>query len=1805
MKVYLTLLAGFFSLVSGQTNNAPVFDTLNTTGVDGDLRQRLVTTGVLESTPVGTILGTLQARVPGNPNVVITYGATSGQTLRVLSNGTVLLDRPLDREAASSTGNNLKVTFEAYYFSNQAKIFADTVITITVLDVNDEKPEFKNTPYNAEVPEDASIGYTLYSSILLIDLDVGYFSEVTLSCLVNTTNPETQESCDTFGLNTRQNSQGNYTGFVFLKRTLDYEVKRGYTMTLKAVDNPSRSGNNGVQLTSTVNILIEVVDRQDSPPRFLSTPITITVFENAINGTRVGAVTAQDGDEGSPRPIKIVNKDPNNLFYLSPAVPEPPANLLYNSTISVLKDIDRETQLARYDFEVEAIEMENGVETDQRVTTKVIVTILDEDDNSPTFQQSLYNISVLEMDSSSYVNSSATVPGLNMRVADPDDPSNAQFTISILSQPNPGLFSVTPTSATQQAQVTLIVNDVNQLDYEDVTKRTQQILILARDVNRPNERSSTATVIINLEDSNDNTPQFPQNEYTVFLRENRPVGTQIIQITGSDLDSGENGRLVYSLRGTGIEKFTVNPTTGQITLAQPLDYEDTPAYQLLFRAQDRGTPSREASASLTVTVLDYNDFGPVFNPDSYQTSVNEGETNILIPVIVKATDQESLDNITYVIVGGNTLDNAFSLHPRTGVLSLSRGLNYEETPDRKGYFRLIVQATDSDQPPQSSNTTVDVLVIDKNNHDPTFLQSFYTANISEGSPPGSFVKTVSATDQDFGSNGNISYSIWSGGLDHFTIDQRGQVTVSPGAALDVDNVRQYNILIHARDQGSPPRTGSATLQVTLRDSNNKDPFFSEQVYIGSVQETVSIGTSVLQVKANDTDSTKSLQYSIDRLSIIAKSSDGTQITTFYPYDYREAFEIEPTSGVIKVKNLLRRDSAAAIDFNVVVRDVNAENNKEQTARALVLITILGSADLTPYFAPPWTITNPSYYYTLPEELAIGTVTSTLIATDPKGPFSITNFQEVPEQNGGDLGDYFSVNQTSGQIKVNRRLDYESLNSKLIKFRVRAFSQDNQRSVDANITIQVQDINDNIPIFLQTKYTVTVAEDRVYPYQIASVFARDRDSGSYSEIEYSLSGQGYEKFMILPSSHEIGVGLLLISNGTVLDHETTPVYSLLLTAQDNPRALSSEVRQRSSVPLTIQVTDINDNPPQFSSAEYSFLTVESYDVNTDIGEVRAVDSDSGVNGDIVYTIVSVDPAPRTQEEDYFGISSESGMLYSKNSLRGASAKSPYRLVVQAQDLGTPVLVSTAVVHINVSSGQLDNGKPIWISPRFGDSNVVTIMNITENAEIGTVVIRALAMPRTPGASIEYSILSDNEDTTEFAIDKDTGIVTVARNRTLDREKQEIHDLILLATDTLNNTLQSTRLLSIKLQDMDDEDPSFKNCPNRQYDVPTETSVRESEPIGTLVYTARACDRDNAPYNTVQYSFHEDNSTYCYANITQSFKLDSATGEISTNKILDRESQSTYLICVKAKSPGRRRKRSLPSKQELEAQLLPLFTGDVLFILVTVSDVNDNKPTFSLTDDYTYIFSYPIKDNVYQLTARDPDIGDKGRVRYTITRCQYINTAKRRNITVFDAFRINNDDGQISVGFQSYTYFVGGYFELTIKGEDYLDSSMFSTYKLKVYIGEKSSQVRVVMNADPNRDQQKFVNDLEEELNRDSPNALYIPTDTRYHKTATGTSVNQIDICFFVVRNNRVVDSYDGSASLNEVQSILSSRGLGSPGPCEPSTTKSLEGWSSYWWVLVAFAIFMFVIILILIFAVIALYRDYENSMDAITKVELVR
>lgn len=95
-------------------------------------------------------------------------------------------------------------------------------------------------------------------------------------------------------------------------------------------------------------------------------------------------------------------------------------------------------------------------------------------------------------------------------------------------------------------------------------------------------------------------------------------------------------------------RFNVDPSTGRVTLAQSLDYEDTTSYQLLFRAVDKGNPSREASVSLTISVLNYNDFGPVFNPDSYQTSVNEGEVNILIPVIVKVMKGKSTFSKSFI-----------------------------------------------------------------------------------------------------------------------------------------------------------------------------------------------------------------------------------------------------------------------------------------------------------------------------------------------------------------------------------------------------------------------------------------------------------------------------------------------------------------------------------------------------------------------------------------------------------------------------------------------------------------------------------------------------------------------------------------------------------------------------------------------------------------------------------------------------------------------------------------------------------------------------------------------------------------------------------------------------------------------------------------------------------------------------------------------------------------------------------------------------------------------------------------------------
>jgi hypothetical protein len=186
------------------------------------------------------------------------------------------------------------------------------------------------------------------------------------------------------------------------------------------------------------------------------------------------------------------------------------------------------------------------------------------------------------------------------------------------------------------------------------------------------------------------------------------------------------------------------------------------------------------------------------------------------------------------------------------------------------------------------------------------------------------------------------------------------------------------------------------------------------------------GEPVLLVNAVDPDSDAKLQYSIVE-PIRAADRTGVALKSTIPYDYKAAFKINTTSGEVSVAKPLDHQAAAVIIFTVQASDLNAvEHVQDQVAKVEVTIYIQAYSDSNPVFTvSAWTPTNPVIKVVVPEEQTVGTILLTLSAKDPLNGKFITKFEEVKNAGFQDAEDYVNVDR-SGNITLNKRLDYESL-----------------------------------------------------------------------------------------------------------------------------------------------------------------------------------------------------------------------------------------------------------------------------------------------------------------------------------------------------------------------------------------------------------------------------------------------------------------------------------------------------------------------------------------------------------------------------------------------------------------------------------------------------------------------------------------------------------------------------------------------------------------------------------------------------------
>ncbi|KAI6066661.1 cadherin-23 [Aix galericulata] len=621
---------------------------------------------------------------------------------------------------------------------------------INVLDVNDNVPTFQKEAYLGALRENEP-SVTQVVRLRASDEDSPPNNQITYSIV------QASAFREYFDITV---SEGY--GVISVNHPLDYEqVANGViylTVMAKDAGNPP--------LNSTVPVTIEVFDENDNPPTFSKPSYVIAVMEDIMAGATVLFLNATDLDRSREygQESIIYSLEGSSHFRINARSGE----------ITTTSLLDREAK-SEYILIVRAVD--GGVGHHQKTGIAMVnITLLDINDNYPTWKDEPYFINLVEM---TPPNSDVTT----VVAVDPDLGENGTVVYSI--RPPNKFYSLNSTSGKIRTSGVLLDRENPNPQEAELMRR---IVVSVTDCGRPPLRAtSSATVFVNLLDLNDNDPTFQNLPFAAEIAEGLPAGTSVFQVVAIDLDEGPNGRVTYRMQvGMPRMDFLINSTSGLVTSTAVLDRERIAEYYLRVVASDAGAPSKSSTSTLTVKVLDVNDESPTFFPAVYNVSLPEDVARDFKVVRLNCTDADVGLNaeLSYFITGGNQ-DGKFSVGFRDGVVRTVVSLDRETVAS----YALILEAIDNGPTGnrRTGTATVFVTVLDVNDNRPIFLQSSYEASVPEDIPAASSIvqargspfpredlspkdftpcfsslAKVKATDADEGVNGRVWYRIVRG-----------------------------------------------------------------------------------------------------------------------------------------------------------------------------------------------------------------------------------------------------------------------------------------------------------------------------------------------------------------------------------------------------------------------------------------------------------------------------------------------------------------------------------------------------------------------------------------------------------------------------------------------------------------------------------------------------------------------------------------------------------------------------------------------------------------------------------------------------------------------------------------------------------------------------------------------------------------------------------------------------------------------------------------------------------------------------------
>ncbi|XP_015012081.2 neural-cadherin isoform X2 [Drosophila erecta] len=1305
--------------------------------------------------------------------------------------------------------------------------------------------------------------------------------------------------------------------------------------------------------TNTHNLQLFVMHRNDML-RFSGSLLDASgeVRENQPAGTRVRGVPLMQAFSGSildeelatPKKVRytIIDGNVDDAF----ALQERKANkniqisaksLVINGDdesgvwLVTNRPLDREER-AHYDLSVEASDVD-GLD---KTVSKIQISVLDENDNRPIFKSLDYKFAIAGQKSASMESNSsvtyqrfAIMGKVEATDADGDkiayrlkSPSNV---VIIVPQTGEIMLAGEPTS--NELLIEVIAHD---LRYPSLLSAKPAKVLLEFLAAEP-----VSFIMQHLEHDEINNHSHHREKRRV-TRAVRP--TKRIEFTEADGDT--EGKSVFQLeKETDKETFKIrddNPwvtveTNGAVRVKKKWDYEElgpekTIDFWVIITNMGHNAGIKYTdNQRVIILVKDVNDEPPYFinRPLPMQAVVQLNAPPNTPVFTLQARDPDTDHNIHYFIVRDRT-GGRFEVDERSGVVR-TRGTDLFQLDME---YVLYVKAEDQNgkvDDRRFQSTPEERLSIVGGKRAPQFYMPSYEAEIPENQKKDSDIISIKA--KSFADR-EIRYTLKAQGqgAGTFNIGPTSGI-VKLAKELDFEDLRQphvYSLIVTATEDSGGFST-SVDLTIRVTDVNDNAPKFELPDYQAhNVDEDIPLGTSILRVKAMDSD-----------------SGSNAEIEYLVSDDH---FAVDSNGIIVNNKQLDADNNNAYYEFIVTAKD---KGEPPKSGVATVRVYTKNKNDEEPKFS------QQVYTPNVDENAGPNTLVTTVVASDKDGDNVRFGFV-----GGGTSSGQFVIEDITGVIRLHNKAI--SLDKDKYELNVTAMD-DGSCCVNGDQTIHtstavvvvfITDVNDNKPVFKDcSTYYPKVEEGAPNGSPVIKVVATDEDKGVNGQVKYSIVQQPNQKGTKFTVDEETGE----VSTNKVFDREGDDGKFVSVTVKATDQGDPS---LEGVCSFTVEITDVNDNPPLFDRQKYVENVKQDASIGTNILRVSASDEDADNNGAIVYSLT----APFNPNDlEYFEIQAESGWIVLKKPLDGCYPRDRYRLRVSASDKGTPA--SAADVDVELDVVDRNNKPPIW------DKSIYGPIHIRENVTVGTVVTSVKASSGIEGnPTVFYRLMpGSTAQTNKFHTfylqqrpDNGDTWADIKVNHPLDYESIKEYNLTIRVENNGAQQLASEATVYIMLEDVNDEIPLFTER--------EQETVLEGEPIGTKVTQVNAIDKDGTFPNNQVYYYIVDSPRN---EGKEFFEINLQSGEIFTKTVFDREKKGAYALEVEARdgAPSARPNSNGPNSV-------------TKFIRIGIADKNDNPPYFDKS-----LYEAEVDENediqhtVLTVTAKDHD--ESSRIRYEIT------------------------------------------------------------------------------------------------------------------------------------------------------------------------------------------------------------------------------